>query len=101
MSDLFKERHDFVSHPWCQGTSSDPALHAPPPIPHALAAVTMGIPIEHRGLGVTPLVGDDDPSCDYLTLDEGLSAGVVTVKEVSPYGSMNEVRVYNRAARPC
>jgi hypothetical protein len=100
MSDLFKEPHDFVRHRWCQGENSGCALHASPPIPHALAAVTMGIPIEHRGLAVTPLVGDDDPACHYLTLDEALSAGVVTVKEVSPYGSTNDVRVYNRADRP-
>jgi len=101
MSDLFKDSYELASpHPCREWANSVRAVDVPPPIPHALATVTMGATIEHRGLAVTPLVGDDDPACDYLTLDDALSAGLVTVKEVSAYGSMNEVRVYNRADRP-
>jgi len=54
----------------------------PPPIRHALATVTLGTTIEHRGLAVTALIGDDDPACDYLTVEEALAQGVVTIREV-------------------
>src|SRR3712207_511680 len=67
-----------------------------PPIPHALATVSVGTTIEHGGLSVTPLVGDDDPACDYLTLEEACSAGLVAVRETSPAGNMNELHVFNR-----
>jgi hypothetical protein len=75
-------------------------VHHPPPIPQALATVMVGTTIEHRGLAVTPLIGHDDPACDYRTLDEALSSGSVTIREVSPYGNMNELHVFNRAKRP-
>ena len=76
------------------------ALPHLPPIRHALATIGVGTTIEHGGLAVTPLVGDDDPACDYLTLDEALSAGLVVIREISPEGSVNELHVFNRAERP-
>lgn len=74
-------------------------VHAPP-IRHALATVTLGTTIEHRGLAVTALIGDDDPACDYLTVEEALSQGVVTIREVAVRGAVNELHVFNRADKP-
>jgi len=71
-----------------------------PPIRHALATVTLGTTIEHRGLAVTALIGDDDPACDYLTVEEALAQGVVTIREVVVYGAVSELHVFNRADKP-
>lgn len=68
------------------------------PVHRSLASVALADPIEHDGLTVTPLVGDDDPACEYLTLD--LAGGEVEITEVSDAGSVPELRVRNRAARP-
>src|SRR5262245_3498399 len=65
-----------------------------------LAALTQGSTIEHAGLSITPLIGDDEATCDYLTLDEALEAGVAKVTEVSEAGRVPELRFRNRAARP-
>jgi hypothetical protein len=53
-----------------------------------------------RALTVTPLVGDDVPACEYVTLDEALADGTVEITEVSDAGSVPELRVRNRGARP-
>lgn len=49
----------------------------------SLAGVTLGEPRTHGGLTVVPLLnfGATDP--DWLTLDEAIGAGVLTVTEVS------------------
>ncbi|PYQ75632.1 MAG: hypothetical protein DMG01_18465 [Acidobacteria bacterium] len=61
--------------------------------------MTLGTTIEHRGLAVTALIGDDDPACDYLTVEEALAQGVVTIREVVVYGAVSELHVFNRQAR--
>jgi hypothetical protein len=38
------------------------------------AALTQGPTFEHAGPSITPLLGDDEATCDYLTLDEALEA---------------------------
>jgi hypothetical protein len=80
--------------------SSGPRVVHAPPIRHALATVTLGTTIEYRGLAVTALIGDDDPACDYLLVEEALSRGAVTIREVSAYGAMNQLHVFNRADKP-
>jgi len=106
--------HDPIPHPFLSEFPSElyeprgrrcPSSHRtgvyrPQPIPHALATVMVGTTIEHRGLAVAPLIGLDDPACDYLTLDEALSSGSVTIREVSAYGNVNELHVFNGAERP-
>lgn len=70
------------------------------PIPQAFASLTLGPIIEHAALAVTPLIGDDEPACDYLTLDEALASRLADITEVSEAGSVPELRVRNRAAKP-
>jgi hypothetical protein len=43
----------------------------------------VGPPARYRSLTVFPLFGDDSPAVECLLFDEALSAGVVTVSEVS------------------
>ena len=70
------------------------------PVSQALASVAPGETIEYGALAVTPLLGNDQPACDYLTLDEALTAGTVTITEVSDSGSVPELRVINRGITP-
>jgi hypothetical protein len=80
-----------------------PQMHhtqVPAPIPQALASVTLGGTLEYGALAVTPLVGNDQPACDYVSLDEALAAGFVTITEVSDSGLVPELSVINRGARP-
>ncbi len=70
------------------------------PIREALASVSSAPPVAFGGLTVTPLVGDDDPACDSLTLDEALAAGVMHITEVSDAGRVTELRVRNTAPKP-
>ena len=75
--------------------SSGPRVVHAPPIRHAL-----GTTMEYRGLAVTALIGDDDPACDYLLIEEALSRGAVTIREISAYSAMSELHVFNRAEKP-
>ena len=70
------------------------------PVRQTLSSIAPRTPVEHGGLTVTPLVGEDDAACEYLTLDEALAEGAVEITEVSDAGSVPELRVHNRAARP-
>jgi ARG/rhodanese/phosphatase superfamily protein len=79
----------FPWHPAEPRARRSPASHTrpdwtPPPVPHALAAVSLGTTIAYRGLALTPLIGPDDPACDYLTLEDALSLNLVSIREVSP-----------------
>jgi hypothetical protein len=77
----------------------NPSLQSAP-IVHAVSSVTLGVPIEHGALRVTPLLGDDEAACDYVTLDEALPAGLITITEVSDEGRVPELRVRNSASKP-
>ena len=70
-----------------------------PPIRQAVSSVTLGCPMEHGGLTVTPLIGDDDPACEYVTLEEALAREVVSVKEMF-CGDTNRLCLSNRADEP-
>ena len=52
----------------------------------------------HLNLTMIPLLAADDGEPDYLTLEEGLSQGVVTITEVSTGGSVPELRLINKSA---
>jgi hypothetical protein len=54
----------------------------------------LGEPRASDGLVVTPIFPTADPVCDYVALDEALDGGL-TVAEVSPEGSVGELRVRN------
>ncbi len=69
------------------------------PVAGALASVTLGPSVTVGSLTSTPLIGDDDPACVYITLDQALFAGAVEVTEVSDAGSVPELRVRNRGDR--
>lgn len=65
----------------------------------SLAGITLGEPRPHGGLAVVPLLnfGATDP--DWLTLDEAIGAGALTVTEVSEGGSVPTLRVTNGGER--
>jgi hypothetical protein len=54
----------------------------------------LGEPRASDGLVVTPIYPTADPVCDYVSLDEALEGGLA-VAEVSPEGSVGELRVRN------
>src|SRR5690348_3752531 len=54
----------------------------------------LGEPRASDGLVVTPVYPTTDPVCDYVSLDEALEGGLA-VAEVSPEGSVGELRVRN------
>ena len=70
-----------------------------PPIRQAMSSVTLGCPMAHGGLTVTPLIGDDDPACEYVTLEEALAREVVSVKEMF-WEDTNRLCLSNRADEP-
>jgi hypothetical protein len=72
----------------------------PSPIVQALASITLGDTIEYGALAVTPLLGNDEPACEYITLDDALAAGTMAISEVSDSGSVPELSVINRGAAP-
>lgn len=97
LEELPLERYE--PHARLRPSSHAAATICPPPVAHALATVTMGTTVEHRSLAVTPLLGDDDPACDYLTVDEAFATGCLSIREVSVRGHVNKLRVTNRADR--
>ena len=67
------------------------------PVADFVAALRLGEAQEHRGLTLLPLLSDFEARLPFLTLEEALLAGLVELKEVSEGGSVNELRVLNRA----
>ena len=51
-----------------------------------------------RNLTVIPLLASDHGDPDYLTLEEGLSQGVVIITEISRGGSVPELKLVNKSA---
>lgn len=97
-------RASFGSHPSVVNESTAfsrdaRVAHVPPPVRHALATVNPGFTVRHEGLVLTPLIGDDDPACEYVTLEEAFAADRVTIRELAPWGSTNHVHVRNRGDR--
>jgi hypothetical protein len=63
------------------------------PIAH-IDALQLGEPVSHRGIVLTPLHPRRDPVAVYVTLEEGLAAGL-RVTEVDAAGSVPELAVHN------
>lgn len=62
-----------------------------------LKSLEVGKPVSHRNLTVVPLFGAGHGTRDYLTLDEALEENLVEITEVSRGGSVNNLRLKNRA----
>ena len=54
----------------------------------------------HRNLTVFALLGEQVFDPDYLLLESALAEGLVEIRELGPEGSVPELRLVNRAARP-
>ncbi len=65
----------------------------------ALTKVTPGPLIGFGGLTIAPLLRFDAADPDWLTLDEAIAAGSLTVTEVSQAGSVPTLRVVNGGER--
>ena len=71
-----------------------------PEIEKVLNGITIGAPVTYRNLTLYPLISRRGGiGEDYLTLDEAMERGVLTVEEKSG-GSVPEVMVTNRSSRP-
>ncbi len=53
----------------------------------------------HRNMAVFPLVMENAPSPDYLTLDEALQDGAIEITEVNEGGSVPDLKVNNKSSR--
>ena len=71
-------------------------------ISHTLSAVTLGLPVTHASVTMLPLLGPPDSEREpfYLTLDQGLGDGWTEITEISEQGSVPELRVRNKGAKP-
>jgi hypothetical protein len=70
------------------------------PITAALDALDIGMPVTSANLTMYPLLMAEEFPPGYLTLDEALAAGLVSVTEVSESGSVPELLVKNLAPEP-
>ncbi len=52
----------------------------------------------HLNLTMIPMLAANEGEPDYLTLEEGLGQGVVTITEVSTGGSVPELKLINKSA---
>ena len=66
----------------------------------ALADLKIGDPDHFGGLTVFPLAAPGRGNVQYLLLEEGLRAGLVTVREVHESGSVPDLAVVNRSDAP-
>ena len=60
----------------------------------------LGDPVTFRKLTMFPLKGQGEPSIDYLTLDEALSAETAGISEVSRSGSVSGLKFLNDGDKP-
>ncbi len=67
------------------------------PIVAAIDRLEIGTPVSSANLTMFPLLLPEESAPGYLTLDEALAAGLVSVTEVSESGSVPELLVRNRA----
>jgi hypothetical protein len=67
---------------------------------HTFPNVRVADPVRHETLTVFPLFTEAQSEINYLVSDEAISAGTVTVEEVSDSGSVPNLLVDNRAESP-
>lgn len=53
----------------------------------------------YRNMALFPVIMEDAPSPDYLTLDEALQDGAIEITEVSEGGVVPELKVTNKSSR--
>jgi hypothetical protein len=61
--------------------------------------IQLGDPVKHRGLVITPLFPLNNPSAEYLTLEEALPLGF-SITEVDAAGSVPELLAFNPLDTP-
>ena len=69
-------------------------------IDEALRRVTRGTPVTMGALTMTPLLNPAARGAPYLTLEEAMAKGSLSVQEVSEGGRVPELLVTNSASRP-
>ena len=72
------------------------------PLAATLASVELGVPVTVDNLTMIPLLARQprEPKIDYIVLDEAMAAGEVEITEISDEGSVPDLRVINRGAKP-
>ncbi len=68
------------------------------PIQAYLETLKQGGKQNHLNLTMIPLLAANEGEPDYLTLEEGLGQGIVTITEVSTGGSLPELKLINKSA---
>jgi hypothetical protein len=58
------------------------------------SSIQLGDPVEHRGIVITPLFPRNDPSADYVTLEDAVPLGF-RITEVDAAGSVPELLAFN------
>jgi ARG and Rhodanese-Phosphatase-superfamily-associated Protein domain len=61
----------------------------------ALSHIEIGSPVSFGNLTMFPLLNGNEDEPDYLTLDEAIAQGIVTITEISESGSVPELRFVN------
>jgi hypothetical protein len=67
------------------------------PVATYLSSLRLGAPQTHENLTLIPLLAGVDAPLEYITLDDGLKQGLVSISEVSEGGSVQNLRVLNRS----
>lgn len=70
---------------------------APRVLRDRLAALEVGQRLEARGLTVYPLLAEDAGATGHLTMDQALARGLIEIAEVSPSGSVHELKLVNHS----
>jgi hypothetical protein len=67
------------------------------PIQTYLDTLKQGGKQNHQNLTLIPLLAPSEGGPDYLTLEEGISQGLVTITEISTGGSVPELKLVNKS----
>ena len=64
------------------------------------AKLELGQTQSHKNLAMVPLFGPNLSPVEYITLDDAIGSGAVTVSEVSDSGSVSEINLQNHGTLP-
>ena len=67
------------------------------PVTDFVEQLRLGQPQSFEGLTVIPLLSEHEADVPFVTLDEALARGLIDLEEVSEAGSVNELKVVNKA----
>jgi hypothetical protein len=72
------------------------------PVAQTLSSITLGPPSNVESITMFPLLGPPEVETppSYLTLDQAIGDGWTEITEVSEQGSVPELRVFNKGAKP-